>query len=52
METAVLPKFKWGTIDERNSGHTKDEWGVQKEIPKIRNMEVYDLKWNVIKKRI
>jgi hypothetical protein len=52
METAVVPKFKWETIDERNSGHTKDEWGIQKDIPKIRNMEVYDLKWNVKRQKI
>ena len=22
-----LPKFKWGTISDLNSGHTKSEWG-------------------------
>ncbi len=49
MKTAKLPKFEWGRVDEPNAGHTKDEWGNQEDAPKIRIMEVYDLKWNIDK---
>ena len=52
METARLPKFQWKRIDEPNVGHTKDEWGKQVHQPKIRIMEVYDLKWNKDSKQI
>jgi len=31
METANLPKFKWGELSELNSGHTENEWGLQKK---------------------
>ncbi len=48
MKTAKLPKFEWGRVDEPNAGHTKDEWGKE-NTPKIRIMEVYDLKWNIDK---
>jgi len=52
MKTAKLPKFDWKRVDEPNAGHTKDEWGKQEEdTPKTRIMEVYDLKWNVDKKK-
>ncbi len=50
MKTTKLPKFEWDKIDESNLGHTKDEWGKQEDAPKIRIMEVYDLKWNIDKK--
>ncbi len=50
MKTTKLPKFEWGRVDESNSGHTKYEWGNQEDTPKIRIMEVYDLKWNIDKK--
>jgi len=49
MKTAKLPKFEWGRVDEPNAGHTKYEWGKQEDAPKIRIMEVYDLKWNIDK---
>ncbi len=51
METARLPKFEWGRVDEPNAGHTKDEWGKQEDTPKIHLIEVYDLKWNIDKKK-
>jgi hypothetical protein len=31
MDTAKLPKFKWGELSELNSGHTENEWGLQKK---------------------
>jgi hypothetical protein len=31
MDTVKLPKFKWGELSELNSGHTKNEWGLQKK---------------------
>jgi len=49
MKTTKLPKFEWGRVDEPNAGHTKYEWGNQEDTPKIRIMEVYDLKWNIDK---
>jgi hypothetical protein len=49
MKTAKLPQFEASKVDESNLGHTKDEWGTQ-DTPKIRIMEMYDLKWNVDKK--
>ena len=49
MKTAKLPQFEASKVDESNLGHTKNEWGTQ-DTPKIRIMEMYDLKWNVDKK--
>ncbi len=49
MKTAKLPKSKRDKIDESNLGHTKYEWGKQEDTPKIRIMEMYDLKWNIDK---
>jgi len=52
MKTARLPKFDWKRVDEPNAGHTKDEWGKQEEdTPKTRIMIMYDVKWNVDKKK-
>jgi hypothetical protein len=31
MDTAKLPKFKWGELSELNSGHIENEWGLQKK---------------------
>ncbi len=39
METAKIPKFKWGEISELNSGHTPDEWGR----PKNQNLNIHRL---------
>ena len=33
MGTAKLPKFKWGELSELNSGHTENEWELQKKKP-------------------
>ena len=47
METANIPKFKWGEISELNSGHTPNEWGMeQKKNQKQRKYVVYDVAWN------
>ncbi len=49
METVKLPKIDPKQIDERNSGHTKDEWGLTQDekIPdKIRVIEAYTVIWN------
>ena len=51
METASLPKSERGRVNESNLGHTKDEWGKQEDTPKIRIMEVYDLRWNIDKEK-
>ncbi len=50
MDAGKLPKFELGRVNESNLGHTKDEWGNQEDIPKIRIIEAYDLKWNIDKK--
>jgi len=31
MKTAKLPKFNWDELSERNSGHTPNEWGLEKK---------------------
>lgn len=47
METAKIPKFKWGEISELNSGHTPNEWGMQQsENRKQKKYVVYDVAWN------
>ena len=45
-ETANLPKFKWGTLSELNSGHTVDEWGVQKKKQILRTFVSYTVSWD------
>ena len=52
MKTAKIPKFDWKRLDEPNAGHTKDEWGKQIHIPKVRIVEAYDLKWNMDSKNL
>ncbi len=51
MKIASLPKSDWERVYESNLGHTKDEWGKQEDTPKIRIMEVYDLRWNTDKEK-
>lgn len=47
METAKVPKFKWGEISDLNSGHTSNEWGMaQKAKPKQNTIIAYDISWN------
>jgi hypothetical protein len=47
METANLPKFNWGELSELNSGHTPNEWGMQKKSEKKQKKYVaYDVVWN------
>jgi hypothetical protein len=43
MVETQFPKFKWETVSEQNSGHTKDEWGIKKEMPKT--IVAYSLVW-------
>ncbi len=50
MRSIKLPKNESEKVDESNLGHSKDEWGTQKETPKIRFIEGYDVKWNIDKK--
>lgn len=50
MNAEKLPKFELGRVDESNLGHTQDEWGTQEDAPKVRIMEMYDLKWNIDEK--
>ncbi len=51
MKTVRLPKFDWNKIDERNSGHTKNEWGMQdeKKESNIRVIEAYTVSWDLEK---
>ncbi|HXG14119.1 MAG TPA: hypothetical protein VNK25_03215 [Candidatus Nitrosotenuis sp.] len=35
MVETQFPKFRWGTISEQNSGHTKDEWGSKQAPQKV-----------------
>ena len=46
MIETQFPKFKWGTVSEQNSGHTTDEWGTQKQKPKIRKIIAYTVAWD------
>ena len=48
MKTAKLPKFDWSRVDEQNSGHTKNEWGLLQEenaTNNIRVIEAYTVVW-------
>ena len=47
MNAEKPSKFELEKDDESNFGHTEDEWGKQKDAPKIRIIEAYDLKWNI-----
>ena len=49
MDARKLSQNELDRVDESNLGHTKGEWGDQKDIAKIRIMEMYDLKWNTDK---
>lgn len=46
MKTVNLPKFKWGELSELNSGHTVDEWGVQKKQHVSRTIVSYTVSWD------
>jgi hypothetical protein len=47
METAKVPKFRWGEVSDLNSGHTANEWGMaQKAKPKKTTIIAYDISWN------
>ena len=45
METAKLPKFKWTELSERNSGHTQNEWGIQKRKLSPTTLVSYTVSW-------
>ena len=47
METAKLPKFKWHELSEQNSGHTKNEWGMQKKKSAHIPFVSYTVSWDV-----
>ncbi len=51
MKTVRLPKCDWNRIDERNSGHTKNEWGMQdeKKSSKVQVIEAYTVSWDLEK---
>jgi hypothetical protein len=46
METAKLPKFKWGELSEQNSGHTENEWGLQKKKSNLIPFVSYTVSWD------
>ena len=44
MDTPKIPKFRWGEISEKNSGHNLNEWGEPKRIdPKC--IVAYRIQW-------
>ena len=47
MESAKLSKFKWETISELNSGHTPEEWGIQKKKSTPKIFVSYTVSWDV-----
>ena len=47
MDTEKMPKFKWDDISELNSGHTPEEWGVQKKKSTPRTFVAYTVLWDV-----
>ena len=47
METAKLPKFRWGELSEMNSGHTANEWGMHsKKNTTPKTFVAYTLSWD------
>ncbi len=46
MVDTQFPKFKWETLSEQNSGHTKDEWGAKEQKPKTRKIIAYTVAWD------
>ncbi|HJJ23215.1 MAG TPA: hypothetical protein OQH54_05835 [Nitrosopumilus sp.] len=46
MKTAKLSKFKWGDLSELNSGHTPEEWGIQKKRSIPRTFVSYTVVWD------
>ena len=46
METAKLPKFKWGEISNLNSGHTQNEWGLEKKKSGPKTFVTYTVSWD------
>ena len=46
METTKLPKFKWDELSELNSGHTENEWGLQKKKSAPKTFEFYTVSWD------
>jgi len=51
VKTVRLPKCDWNRIDERNCGHTKNEWGMQdeKKSSNVRVIEAYTVSWDLEK---
>lgn len=47
MKTAKLPKFKWNELSELNSGHTQNEWGIQKKKSTSMTFVSYTVSWDV-----
>ncbi len=46
MEPAKLSKFNWNEISELNSGHTENEWGMQKKKSIPRMFVSYTVSWD------
>jgi hypothetical protein len=46
MDTAKLPKFKWGELSELNSSHTENEWGLQKKKSAPVTFVSYTVSWD------
>lgn len=46
MDTVKLPKFNWSELSELNSGHTPDEWGIQKKKSMPKTFISYTVSWD------
>jgi hypothetical protein len=44
MIETKFPRFEWGTVCEKNSGHTQNEWGVKKQ--KNKTIVAYTVSWD------
>jgi hypothetical protein len=44
MVETKFPKFEWGTICEKNSGHTQSEWGTEQK-QKNNKIIAYTVVW-------
>lgn len=44
MVETQFPKFRWRTISELNSGHTRSEWGATK--PGSKKVIAYTVVWD------
>ena len=46
MDTAKLPKFKWGKLSELTLGYTENEWGLKKRKSASVTIVSYAVYWD------